>query len=79
MHTGYSPITLKQLGMTVMRICSQRGRNKRSLVINNMNVCVLVEQIFIASFTQKQTWVGLNDIEQEGTWKWVDGTPLTLQ
>ncbi|KAK5860772.1 hypothetical protein PBY51_022231 [Eleginops maclovinus] len=35
------------------------------------------EQEFITSMIKEQTWIGLNDIGQEGTWKWVDGTPLT--
>uniref|UniRef100_A0A3Q1H684 C-type lectin domain-containing protein n=1 Tax=Anabas testudineus TaxID=64144 RepID=A0A3Q1H684_ANATE len=36
------------------------------------------EQIFLSAFTNTKTWIGLNDRDREETWKWVDGTPLTV-
>nr|XP_020512194.1 CD209 antigen-like protein 2 [Labrus bergylta] len=48
--------------------CLQRGADL--MIINSKE-----EQDFARSF-QKLVWIGLSDREKEGTWKWVDGTPL---
>uniref|UniRef100_A0A669CZG8 C-type lectin domain-containing protein n=2 Tax=Oreochromis TaxID=8139 RepID=A0A669CZG8_ORENI len=36
------------------------------------------EQTFLSTISTRRVWLGLTDEKQEGTWKWVDGTPLTL-
>ncbi|KAA8590707.1 hypothetical protein FQN60_014641, partial [Etheostoma spectabile] len=48
--------------------CLQKGAD---LVIINSKE----EQDFTRTI-QKLIWIGLTDSETEGTWKWVDGTPL---
>ncbi|XP_034053887.1 CD209 antigen-like protein C isoform X2 [Gymnodraco acuticeps] len=50
--------------------CRARGAD---LVIVDSNE----EQKFMTSMIKEPTWIGLNDIDQEGTWKWVDGSLLT--
>ncbi|KAL0968791.1 hypothetical protein UPYG_G00271930 [Umbra pygmaea] len=49
--------------------CQSRGAD---LVIINSEE----EQKFLSNF-KMEAWIGLTDKDQEGTWRWVDGTVLT--
>ncbi|XP_049905197.1 CD209 antigen-like protein E [Epinephelus moara] len=50
-----------------------RGRGADLVVIDSP-----AEQTFLIKFIETLTWIGLTDGDEEGTWKWIDGTPLTL-
>ncbi|XP_061073717.1 CD209 antigen-like protein C [Conger conger] len=55
--------------MKSRRDCLRRGAD---LVIIESDE----EQEFITKYIQDYYWIGLSDLETEGTWLWVDGTLL---
>ncbi|XP_051259626.1 CD209 antigen-like protein C isoform X2 [Dicentrarchus labrax] len=50
-----------------------RNRGADLAVINSDE-----EQTFVSKFYKTYAWIGLTKRGEEGTWKWIDGTPLTL-
>ncbi|XP_073686259.1 C-type mannose receptor 2-like [Garra rufa] len=51
--------------------CQERGANL--IIINDRE-----EQDFVKKITvRKEFWIGVNDADKKGTWKWVDGSTLT--
>nr|XP_033474280.1 CD209 antigen-like protein C [Epinephelus lanceolatus] len=54
--------------------CKERGAD---LVVIDSDK----EQLFLSNFTEKGThaWIGLTDEAKEGTWKWINGAPLSLK
>ncbi|XP_067371593.1 CD209 antigen-like [Channa argus] len=56
--------------------CSEdcRSRGAVLVVIDSAD-----EQNFISEFTNLAAWIGLSDRDEEGTWKWINGTTVTLE
>uniref|UniRef100_A0A668SIM6 C-type lectin domain-containing protein n=2 Tax=Oreochromis aureus TaxID=47969 RepID=A0A668SIM6_OREAU len=69
-HSLYYVSSTKNTWNDSREDCLQRGAD---LVIINSRE----EQNFIREF-KTRTWIGLTDAAKEQTWKWVDGTTLTI-
>ncbi|XP_062865062.1 CD209 antigen-like protein E [Trichomycterus rosablanca] len=66
----YSIITEKKNWTKSRQDCIQRGADL--VMIDSEH-----EQIFISRcFPNTQAWIGLNDIDKNGEWMWLDGTEL---
>ncbi|XP_073730771.1 uncharacterized protein [Misgurnus anguillicaudatus] len=54
------------------RYCRERGADL--IIINNKE-----EKDFVINMSTLGIWIGLSDSDEEGKWKWVDGSPLSYR
>ncbi|KAK7891331.1 hypothetical protein WMY93_023294 [Mugilogobius chulae] len=62
----------KQSWQESRKYCQQRGADL--IIINNVQ-----EQEFANKVFGLNVWIGLSDLEEEGVWRWVDGSLLNTR
>uniref|UniRef100_A0A3B5LLC9 C-type lectin domain-containing protein n=1 Tax=Xiphophorus couchianus TaxID=32473 RepID=A0A3B5LLC9_9TELE len=57
------------------QFCRRQGGDLA--IVNNREKFLTINQDLSRQASQSGFWIGLRDVEEEGVWKWVDGTRLT--
>ncbi|XP_028992597.1 CD209 antigen-like protein C [Betta splendens] len=78
------PAGWKKFGCSCYHVSSQSGswtKGREECRKSGADLVVVdsaEEQNFLTKLTKQESWIGLSDSDKEGTWKWVDGSPLTV-
>ncbi|XP_028992577.2 CD209 antigen-like protein C isoform X1 [Betta splendens] len=78
------PAGWKKFGCSCYHVSSQSGswtKGREECRKSGADLVVVdsaEEQTFLTKLTKQESWIGLSDSDKEGTWKWVDGSPLTV-